>query len=148
MYYFIKIFFVYILFFNTSIFAQGVLQSMDNQEIPMSSLIGKWVFINYWASWCHPCVEEIPELNRFYEENKQNIAIFAVNYDALPLTEQLQLIKQVGIKYPSLKEDPAETLQLGEIRGVPVTFVFNPQGKLVKTLYGSQTKHTLKKIVA
>ena len=126
--------------------AEGLLQGINGQDISLSELRGKWVFINYWASWCHSCIDEIPELNRFYEDNRNNnIALFAVNYEMLPLDIQQQLIKKLDIRYPSLKRDPANDLQLGDIRGLPVTFVFNPEGKLINTLYGGQTHNALKK---
>ena len=116
---------IYLLFI-TSTHAGSELQDMSGNQISLSDLRGKWVLINYWASWCRTCVDEIPELNRFYEENK-NIALFAVNYDAIPFDTQQKLIKQLDIRYPSLIKDPANVLQLGDIRGVPVTFVFNPK---------------------
>lgn len=134
--------------FMTPVFAGAMLQDMSNPPFSFSELHGKWVFINYWASWCHPCVDEIPELNRFYDENKnKNVALFAVNYDGIPLSKQKQLIQQFGIHYPSLQQDPANALELGEIRGVPVTFVFNPQGELSDALYGPQSVRTLQRII-
>ncbi len=137
------------LFFLTSANATSLLQEMSGHEFAFTDLHGKWVLINYWASWCQPCVDEIPELNRFYDANKQNnIAMYAVNYDALPINAQKILIKQFNIRYPSLKEDPSDTLRLGDIRGVPVTFVFNPQGELSDTLYGGQTMSSLRAAVA
>ena len=136
------------LLFASHVFAEGMLHEMSGHQISFSDLQGKWVFINYWASWCRPCLDEIPELNRFYEEYKnKNVALFAVNYDALPLSKQKQLIKKFDIQYPSLKQDPASALELGEIRGVPVTFVFNPQGQLSNALYGGQSVNTLKQII-
>lgn len=134
------------LFFMTSAKAENMLQDMSGHKISFSELKGKWVLINYWASWCHSCIDEIPELNRFYEKNKlKNVALFAVNYDAIPLHMQQKLIKQLDIRYPSLTEDPATTLQLGDIRGVPVTFVFNPEGELTDALYGGQTRQSLQR---
>lgn len=63
--------------------------------------------INYWAGWCKTCVEEIPALNRFYRKHKHDsVALFAVNYDALPLDKKYRLIKQLNIQYP-LRSDPA-----------------------------------------
>nr|WP_284498291.1 TlpA disulfide reductase family protein [Legionella maioricensis] len=119
------------------------------QSTPFSSLKGKWVFINYWAGWCQTCVDEIPEFNRFYQSHqKEQVALFAVNFDALPLFEQKNLIKRYNISYPNLLKDPANDLHLGDITGVPVTFIFNPKGQLVKTLYGGQTAKTLEQVIA
>ncbi|KTC64791.1 thiol-disulfide oxidoreductase ResA [Legionella adelaidensis] len=129
--------------------ADPILQELNGQEIPFSSLKGKWVFINYWASWCQPCLEEIPELNRFYKQHKnnKNVAIFAVNFDAPPIEEQKSLIEEFGIRYPALQKDPADELRLGLISGVPVTFVFNPEGKLMGRLFGGQTSNDLNAVL-
>ena len=121
-----------------------MLQSIDGQEFTLRSLKGKWVYINYWASWCAPCLHEIPEINRFYQQYKaKNIAVFGVNYDGLPSDEQRPLIQKYQLAYPSLGIDPADALKLGDIKGVPVTFVFNPDGKLFDIKYGEQTIKSL-----
>lgn len=139
--------FLITIFFIAKTQAQVVLEPIDAPPIPFKTLQGKWIIINYWASWCQPCVDEIKELNQFYDHYKNKVAVFAVNYDAFTPAKQLQLIKRYNIHYPSLKEDPAQILHLGDIRGVPVTYLFNPQGKLIKTLYGGQTLVSLKKAV-
>ena len=128
--------------------AEVLLKDTHGQSTPFSALKGKWVLINYWAGWCQSCVDEIPEFNRFYQNHKNDpVALFAVNFDALPLFEQKNLIKRFNISYPNLLKDPANDLSLGDITGVPVTFIFNPKGQLVKTLYGGQTAETLDKII-
>ncbi|MFI4918313.1 MAG: TlpA disulfide reductase family protein [Legionellales bacterium] len=124
--------------------AEVLLHDTHGQSTAFSTLKGQWVFINYWAGWCRTCVDEIPEFNRFYLSHKKDpVAVYAVNYDALPLVEQEILIKKLNISYPSLMQNPANELHLGDIIGVPVTFIFNPKGTLVKTLYGGQTAETL-----
>lgn len=123
--------------------ADVLLRDIQGQDISFASLKGKWVLINYWAGWCKTCVEEIPELNRFYRKHGQDSVLFAVNYDALPLDKQQRLVRQLNIQYPSLRSDPAFALGLGDITGVPVTFVFNPKGELVNTLYGGQDVRAL-----
>lgn len=134
---------MFIFFFSVSAQAGVVLTDLDGETIPFSTLKGKWVLINYWASWCQPCLDEIQELNRFYKNKKEQVAVFAYNYDALPVIEQVKLIKHYGILYPSLQNDPGKALKLGDIRGVPITFVFNPEGELGDVLYGGQTLRTL-----
>ena len=123
------------------------LEDINGRSFLLSELQGKWVFINYWASWCQPCLNEIPEFNRFYEENK-NVVLFAVNYDGVPPDAQKKLIQQFHIRYPSLSTDPARALQLGSISVVPMTFVFNPQGQLTYRLFGGQTMADLKHMIS
>lgn len=128
--------------------AETLLHDTTGHSTAFSTLKGKWVFIHYWASWCQTCLEELPELNHFYELNKDNnVALFAVNYDTPPLPEQKRLIQQLDIRFPSLATNPARMLRLGGIRGVPVTFVFNPEGELVDALYGPQTVESLQLIM-
>ncbi|MDX1836220.1 TlpA disulfide reductase family protein [Legionella taurinensis] len=124
-----------------------VLTDIQGRNISFNDLKGKWIMINYWASWCQPCVDEIQEFNRFYRIEKDRVALFAVNYEGLSLAEQRLLIKQYRIHYPSLQKDPRHSLELGDIRGVPVTFVFNPRGEFMTALYGSQTLDTLREII-
>lgn len=135
-------------FFCCITHGETLLKDIQGNDIPFSSLKGKWVFINYWASWCPGCLEEIPQFNRFYfAHQKDKIALFAVNFDGLPLAQQNSLIKRFNIQYPSLAQDPSDALRLGDIRGIPVTFVFNPAGALVKTLYGGQTADDLNQVM-
>ena len=149
--YFKKLFITIIagLFLTSLVYAETSLHILGGEHIPFSSLNGKWVFINYWADWCKPCLDEIPELNGFYERYKDhNVAVFAVNFDALPMSRQVELVKTLNIRYPTLKRDPRSSLNLGGISGVPVTFVFNPQGELVNALYGGQTVNSLQSALA
>ncbi|QDP71575.1 TlpA family protein disulfide reductase [Legionella israelensis] len=139
---------LFLVMISTSLFAEPVLKKLKGENISFSSLKGQWVFINYWASWCESCIGEIPALNQFAKENKKRATVFAVNYDALPANQQLSLVRQYNILYPSLQNDPAKELKLGDIRGVPVTFVFDPQGRLVETLYGPQSVNSLNRILA
>lgn len=135
---------------SAPVFAQSETLLKDNQgnEIALSSLKGKWVYINYWASWCPTCLDEIPEFNRFYKANKkQEFALYAVNFDGLSEAKQNALSRRFKISYPSLLRDPSDALHLGDIRGIPVTFVINPQGELVKTLYGGQTAKSLQEVM-
>jgi len=129
--------------------ADVLLKDTEGHSISFSSLKGKWVLINYWAGWCKTCIEEIPELNRFYHKHgDKDVALFSYNYDALPLYRQNQMIKKFHITYPSLLADPSFALGLGDIVGVPVTFIFNPKGELIDTLYGGQNVETLEQAIA
>lgn len=129
--------------------ADITLKDTHGKSTALSELKGKWVFINYWAGWCPSCIEEIPELNRFYKNHQKDpVVLYAVNYDGLALFEQQGLIGKYGINYPSLIKNPATELNLGDINGVPVTFVINPEGKLVKALYGGQSAADLNAVMA
>ena len=108
----------------------------------LQELHGQWVVINYWAQWCKPCIEEIPQLNSL-DQKYDTVTVLGVNYDGATGEDLAQQRQQLGVTFASLEQDPAE--QLGESRPVvlPTTFIVNPQGDLVETLVGPQTLESL-----
>ena len=94
------IFWIYFLFKTCVIAFEKpiLLEGMNGDRIAFSSLKGHWVFINYWASWCDPCVHEIKELNQFYERyDASKVSLYGVNYEGLSMVEQKKLIKKYKI---------------------------------------------------
>lgn len=144
-----NLFVLLLLLFGLNAKASPILENIDGSTIDFSSLKGKWVFINYWASWCGPCIDEISALNKFSAENKsKNIEVFAVNFEDLPMEQQQYLVTKFSIHYPSLKHKSVNQLHLGDISVVPITFVFNPEGQLATALYGGQTLKSLREVIA
>jgi thiol-disulfide isomerase/thioredoxin len=118
-------------------------------KIKASQFNGKWVIINYWASWCNICLNEIPEFNNFYKKVKnKNVLIYGVNYDHLTGDDLTQAMSAADIQYPVLVEDPTSIYNLGDFGVVPVTFVINPQGKIVKKIIGPTTENALMDIIS
>ncbi len=132
---------------STPIMADAHFYTLGHKKISLSSLQGKWVLINYWASWCTPCLEEIEALNRFYVAHRSSVEVYAVNLDAPAESRQRFLQKKLGILYPGLSKDPGSELGFETVRGVPATFVINPQGKLADTVYGGQTMASLEALI-
>jgi thiol-disulfide isomerase/thioredoxin len=106
-------------------------------------LNGKWLVVNYWATWCAPCIKEIPELNKLAEEHKDRVLVFGVNFDQ-PAGEEIQAqVAKMKIEFPVFSVDPASYLGIHKPEVLPTTFVFSPDGKLHSTLVGPQTEETL-----
>lgn len=133
------------LFLISSLASAKYVQDVDRHVIDFKDLNGKWVLINFWATWCEPCVNEIAEFNKLYTKRSKDIAMFAVNFDALSVDEQKDIAEKYAIKYPTILQDSINNLQLGEIPVIPMTFIFNPQGELATKLYGGQTLASLEK---
>jgi len=105
---------------------------------------GKWIVISYWASWCSYCMEEVPELNAFYQSHRNKVVMFGVNYDDGPVTTLSQRIQASGVMFPTFAYDPTQYFhfRMG-ISGLPTTFLIGPDGKLKRILQGPQTKRSL-----
>lgn len=121
------------------------IELLDGPAISAEQRSGKWLIINYWASWCKNCVAEIAEFNAFAKAHQDKAIVLAFNYDFVSHDQVRQLNQQFNIQYPSMIADPAKLFQLSEVRGLPTTLIINPQGKLSKTLLGSQTQASLEK---
>lgn len=140
----IILFFLFMLSMISCAQSDPVFYDTQDQTIKTSNLRGRWIVVNYWAAWCHSCVEEIPELNRFYHSNdNKNIVFYGVNYDQLPGDALKEAIKKVDIQFPVLTEDPNIAWQLGDTDIIPVTFIIDPQGKVAKKIIGKNTAQSL-----
>lgn len=132
----------------SSLASAKFVQDVDKNVIDFKELQGKWVLINFWASWCEPCVNEIAEFNKLYTKHSKDVAMFAVNFDALSAADQKDISKKYAIQYPTILQDSVNNLQLGDIPVIPMTFIFNPQGELATKLYGGQTLASLEKTLS
>jgi thiol-disulfide isomerase/thioredoxin len=144
-----KIIFSFLLFaFLCACSAAPVLHDSNGNTVNFADYQGKWLIINYWATWCKPCYKEIPALNAFYAAHKdKDVVMFGVSYDQAPPEKLAGLIKQIGVQFPTLTSDPAAQLRVKEVDGLPTTLVFYPNGKLKQVLMGEQTQASLEKAI-
>ncbi len=103
---------------------------------------GSYLVINYWATWCAPCIEEIPELIAL-GKNHDDIVVLGVNFDAPPPAEAAGQIARMKITFPVYREDPGRVLGFERPQVLPTTIVIGPDGRLKSTLVGPQTEETL-----
>lgn len=113
---------------------------------PLDNLQGQWVYINYWARWCKPCIKEIPELSAFAKQHP-NVAVRGVNYDGIKGQALRDLEQELGIDYLSLEHDPAPMIGKKRPTVLPVTWLLNPEGKVVAELLGPQTQDSLRQVL-
>jgi len=123
------------------------LHDLNGNVVSLNDAKGKWVLINYWADWCGPCRMEIPALNAFARAHPKEVLVLGVNYDHLPLKVLRNAVADLNIHYIVLQEDPAIRLGIQDISVVPVTYLINPQGKLLAPLVGPQTYEQLSEII-
>ena len=102
---------------------------------------GDWRGVNYWAIWCGPCREEIPELNALHHNSA--LTVFAVNYDGQQGEALIQQAAELGITFELLEQDPGPDLGVERPRVLPTTLLINPEGIVTDTLIGPQTQESL-----
>ncbi|MEH6542631.1 MAG: TlpA disulfide reductase family protein [Porticoccaceae bacterium] len=120
---------------------------IDGDGLPWEQLRGKVVFINYWAEWCKPCREEIPELNQFARTHSDQVVVLSVNFDGASGETLRAQIKMLGIEFPTLSQDPRIELGVQASGALPETIVLDREGKVFKVLLGPQTEESLKAVL-
>jgi cytochrome c biogenesis protein CcmG, thiol:disulfide interchange protein DsbE len=92
---------------------------------------GKWVFVNFWASWCAPCKEEAPALESFQDANSpHNFTVLGINLDDTTGDAQ-EFVQRYGLTYPQLREgDGSDRRDAYGMTGFPESFLINPQGNV------------------
>lgn len=130
-----------------SVSGASVFHDIEGNRINFSHYRGRFILINYWASWCGSCWAEIAELNRFYQSNRDRVVLFGVNFDQPSTQQAASDARKLGIHFPVLVEDPRSYFQIGEISALPTTVLINPNGRVAKVLIGEQTQHSLERVL-
>ncbi|MEW8586141.1 MAG: TlpA disulfide reductase family protein [Candidatus Thiodiazotropha sp.] len=116
------------------------LLSMDDEMIDIDSLKGKVVVVNFWATWCPPCIREMPSLEALHQETKaRGVVVLAVN-----IGEDIDTIfpflgsVEPSPSFPILLDSDSSSLSRWKVRGLPTTFVVAPDGSLAYQAVGGR----------
>ena len=112
-----------------------VLRSLDDQSIDLASYKGKTIFLNFWATWCKPCITEMPSIERAKQIlSKENIVFLAASDESFDKIRKFKEKHEFTFLFVRL-ESGLETLN---IYSLPTTFVFSPEGELVINEVGAK----------
>ena len=135
-------------FAETGVSVNFALKDIAGIKHQLSNYKGKWVLVNYWATWCPPCLEEVPDLVSLYDHRrKKDLMVIGVVLDYKSVKEVTDYVDDMLMSYPVVLGDDAVTSQIGAADVLPTTFIYNPQGMLVKIKHGSITKQYIEKII-
>ena len=123
------------------------LTACTKKELPETRLeirdfSNEWLVVNYWASWCKPCIKEIPELNKLHQSRK-DITVVGVNYDGMSGEELTFESSKLGINFPNLSSDPSSALETSRPIVLPTTMLVDKNLKLRDKLIGPQTLESI-----
>ena len=113
------------------------LPDVDGKLHRLSDHRGKWVVINFWATWCGPCMVEIPELIDFHERHKDDDAlVIGVNFEQIEIPDLVKFIDEMGINYLVVRAGDEPILPFEPLKGLPSTFFVDPHGEYVASHAG------------
>ena len=109
------------------------LRDLGGHEVSLSSMRGKVVFLNLWATWCEPCRREMPSIEKLYEKfgKDGSFVILAVSEDSDGSKAVAPYVKQSGYKFEILLDPRNDVGEAYNVSGIPETFVIDRDGRIV-----------------
>ena len=120
----------------------------DGKSHRLSDYKGKWVLVNYWATWCPPCLEEIPDLIALHGKKSNNLVVIGVAMDYKNAEQVTDFAEGLLVDYPIVLGNAQVVSQIGPVQGLPTTYLYNPEGKMVAQQVGLITREAVESYIA
>jgi thiol-disulfide isomerase/thioredoxin len=117
--------------------------TLDGPVFDLSAKRGQWVVVNYWATWCSPCLKEMPDL-RAFADSRADVALIGLAYEDISEDEMRAFLVQHPAGYPiAIVDVYAPPADFGAPRGLPMTWLIAPEGHIAKRFLGPVTSRDL-----
>lgn len=116
-----------------------VLDTIDGGRYDLAAHRGKWVVVNFWATWCAPCIKEMPELSAMHTL-RENVEVVGLAYEDTTAAELHAFLQQRPVTYPVAIADPySPPADFATPRGLPTTYLISPDGEVAHHFLGPVT---------
>lgn len=124
----------------------GFVDSSGKQH-SLADYKGQWVLVNFWATWCPPCLEEIPDFAELYATRKKDLVVFGIALDFEDKARVFEFAEKLGMNYPLVFGDDKVVAQFAKVNVLPTSFLFDPKGKKILRRVGPLTRAELEKLI-
>ena len=117
--------------------------AMDGTQLKLSDLRGKTVFVNFWATWCGPCMLEMPEMNKIYPDYKDKIEFFSVSIDDAKADYE-KYTKESSFAFPMYWGDKNAIIKDYALQGIPASYIVDKHGTIIHSHIGAMNEQQLR----
>ena len=122
--------------------------TIDDSEYDLAAHRGKWVVVNFWATWCKPCIKEMPELSAL-DAMREHIEVIGLAYDDTTPADIRAFLQKRPVVYPiAIVDVYAPPKDFATPRGLPMTYLIAPDGKVAKQFLGPVTAQEIEAAIA
>lgn len=119
------------------------LPALDGTRYVLAERRGQWVVVNFWATWCKPCLKEMPDLDQF-DRARADVEVVGLAYEEITPEDMKAFLAKRPVAYPIVILDPyAPPTDFPTPRGLPMTYLVNPEGRAVDRFLGPVTSQDL-----
>ncbi|WP_159017162.1 TlpA disulfide reductase family protein [Cognatiluteimonas profundi] len=123
-------------------------KTLDGAQYDLAAHRGKWVVVNFWATWCGPCLKEMPELSAL-DAMREYIEVIGLAYEDIKPAEMTTFLKTHPVVYPiAIIDVYAPPPDFASPRGLPMTYLIAPDGKVAKQFLGPVTARDIDAAIA
>lgn len=119
-----------------------VLPNFEGETVRLSDFEGQPLVVNYWASWCVPCISEMPGFERVYQQRQGEVAFLGINLADDPWAAEA-VREQTGITYPVARDADGSSFEAFGAFGMPTTVFISPEGGIVELYTGELSAEAL-----
>ncbi|PLR85718.1 redoxin domain-containing protein [Bacillus sp. V33-4] len=121
------------------------LTALTGEKVQLSDYKGKKVMLNFWATWCPPCKAEMPAMEQFYRDMKDEVAVLAVNID--PKNDVKGFAEEKGVTFTILLDDQEEVSKIYQIISIPTTYYIDEAGIVQSKHIGAMTQEQMNQFI-